>query len=94
MTSRRPGCGALQVDRVRTLYGKFVEWDSTHVAAWVMFADLETSLQVRPLMDVHGRAHINHGTAGFVNARMPVCKPQFSLQYASSLAEPGRYKYH
>jgi tetratricopeptide (TPR) repeat protein len=34
-----------QVERVRTLYGKFVEWDSTHVAAWIMFADLEASLQ-------------------------------------------------
>jgi hypothetical protein len=35
----------VQVERVRTLYGKFVEWDPTHVAAWVMFADLEASLQ-------------------------------------------------
>lgn len=34
-----------QVDRVRTLYSKFVEWDSTHVAAWIMFANLEASLQ-------------------------------------------------
>jgi crooked neck len=35
----------LQVDRVRTLYGKFVEHDPTAVAAWIMFAELESSLQ-------------------------------------------------
>lgn len=34
-----------QVERVRTLYGKFVGWDATNVAAWLMFAELETSLQ-------------------------------------------------
>lgn len=30
---------------MRTLYGKFIEYDPTNVAAWVMFAELEGSLQ-------------------------------------------------
>eukprot|EP00892_Ulva_mutabilis_P002068 jgi/Ulvmu1/11862/UM081_0020.1 len=34
-----------QVDRVRTLYGKFIEFDPTNVTAWVMFAEVEGSLQ-------------------------------------------------
>lgn len=33
------------MDRVRTLYGKFIEYDPTNVTAWVMFAELEGSLQ-------------------------------------------------
>jgi crooked neck len=34
----------LQVDRVRTLYGKYIEYDRRAVNAWVMFAELEASL--------------------------------------------------
>ena len=30
---------------MRTLYGKFIEYDPTNVTAWVMFAELEGSLQ-------------------------------------------------
>jgi crooked neck len=35
-----------QRDRLRILYGKFVEWDSTNSMAWILFADLESSLEV------------------------------------------------
>lgn len=33
-----------QADRVRTLYGKFIEWDATLVRAWCAFADFESAL--------------------------------------------------
>lgn len=35
---------SLQVDRVRILYGKYIEHDTTAVDAWIMFAELESSL--------------------------------------------------
>lgn len=34
-----------QIDRVRTLYGKYVEWDSTAVSAWCQWAEVEAMLQ-------------------------------------------------
>lgn len=34
-----------QVDRVRTLYGRFLEWNPTLVTAWGAFADLEIALE-------------------------------------------------
>lgn len=34
----------LQVDRVRTLYGKYVQYNPTAVESWMMFAELEASL--------------------------------------------------
>ena len=35
---------AVQVDRVRTLYGKYLEYNPIAVEAWMMFAELESSL--------------------------------------------------
>ena len=33
-----------QVERVRTLYGRFLEWNPTLVTAWCAFAELEAAL--------------------------------------------------
>ena len=32
------------IDRCRTLYAKFLEWNATACGAWSKFAELETSL--------------------------------------------------
>jgi hypothetical protein len=52
-----------ELERVRMLYGKFVEWDSTNAMAWIMFAELEATLQVCSIGSNHFPIHQNVGSS-------------------------------